>query len=134
MTWHLLFSPAYQSKGKGFPAQMISCSYTYSISKVIFSSRFQAIKILNKSFYIRLSSFCYDFTMFRGEMDLFVEALFIQKFLFLLPSFLSGTCDDVELNFIPFNQSIKLINSDIKKRFLSLHMEKNHERPILVIF
>ena len=133
MRWHLLFSPAYQSKGQGFPAQMISCSYTYSISKVILSSRFQTIKILNKTFYIRFSSFCYDFTMFREEMDRFVKALFIQKFLFLLPSFLQETFDNLELNFISYKQIIKLIKSDRKKGFLSLYMEKNHERPILVI-
>ena len=134
MRWHLLFSPAYQSKEQGFPVQMISCSYTYSISKVILSSRFQTIKILNKTFYIRISSFCYDFTMFREEMDLFVIALFIQKFLFLLPSCLYETFDDLELNFIPFNLSIKLIKPDKRICFLSLYMENNHERPILVIF
>ena len=133
MRWHLLFSPAYQSKRKGFPAQMISCSYTYSISKVILSSRFQALKILNKTFYICPSSVCYDFTMFRGAMDLFVKALLIQKFLFLLPSFLKETFDNLELNFISYKQIIKLIKSDRKKGFLSLYMEKNHERPILVI-
>ena len=61
-------------------------------------------------------------------MDLFVKALFIQTFLFLLPSSFYEIFDGLELNSIPFNQSIKFIKIPQKETFsIIIHGENSRK-------